>query len=752
MRFKEPYTTLEDLTKILPDDYTQADRDLVQRAYQVAAQAHEGLERASGEPYITHCVAVASILVEEFRVPAEVVAAALLHDTVEDTDITLEDIRRDFGEHVAQMVDGVTKMKQLPRVSHTLAATEALADEEARAILRRRALDNETLRKIMMTLNEDPSVVLIKLADRLHNMRTLQHVPADKQRRIAKQTMEIFAPLANRLGLWQIKWQLEDLSFRYLQPEQYKAIASRLEANRERREREIQEIIVQVKQLLDKHRIVADITGRPKHIYSIYRKMKRKGATFDMVHDVRAVRIIVQAPESENAGTPSSREENDRKICYMVLGILHSRWRPIPGEFDDYIANPKDNEYRSLHTAVIYDDNKPLEFQIRTPEMHEQAEYGIAAHWRYKENLDRDYDKLLSERLARLRKMLEWGNDVDDAEEFVIGVKQDIFASRIYVMSPKGDVYDLPVGATPIDFAYHIHTDIGHRCRGARINGKVKPLNTPLKNGDIVEILTVREGGPSRDWITPGFDMVKTPRARAKIRQWFKRQRREANITQGRRLLEAEFHRLGLDMKEILPELTAAFRFPKEESFLAAIGTGEIGITKVINYLSEKFSQEDSLELPSKPVSIIKDNFQLTGLPQGVSGDMARCCNPVPGDPIVGLITRGRGVRVHRQDCNNILRVTERERLLKLDWTPARKTYPVPIVVSAYDRLKLMQDIITVIAGEDINIANVNVSNNKYLTNIQLTLEVSNLEQLGRVLGRIAAIPNVRDVHRVKNQ
>ncbi len=752
MRFKEPFTTLEDLLKILPPYYSQADRDLIQRAYQTAAQAHAGQKRASGEPYVTHCVAVASILVEEFRVPADVVAAALLHDTVEDTDITLDDIRRDFGDHVAQMVDGVTKMKHLPRVSHTLAATESLADDQTRAILRKRALDNETLRKIIMTLNEDPSVVLIKLADRLHNMRTLQHMPPHKQRRIASQTMEVFAPLANRLGLWQIKWQLEDLSFRYLEPEKYKDIASRLEANRERREREIQEIIITVKKLLDKHKITADITGRPKHIYSIYRKMQRKGATFDMVHDVRAVRIIVQAPEEERENAQADKEDLDRKACYTVLGILHGRWRPIPGEFDDYIANPKDNDYRSLHTAVLYDDNKPLEFQIRTPSMHEQAEYGIAAHWRYKEEVRGERDKHISERLARIRKMLEWSQEVDDPDDFVDNMKKDIFASRIYVMSPKGDVYDLPVGATPIDFAYYVHTEVGHRCRGARINGQVKPLNTPLKNGDVVEILTIRKGGPSRDWITPGFDMVKTPRARAKIRQWFKRQRREANINQGRRLLETEFHRLGLEVKEMLPELTQAFNFPKEESFLAALGTGEISIAKVVNYLSEKFAQDNPLELPTKAIEVVQGNFQLTGLPEGVSGDMARCCNPLPGDPIVGLITRGRGVRVHRQDCNNILRVTERERLLKLDWSPARKTYPVPIVVSAYDRPKLMQDIISVISNEDINIANVNITTKKYLTNIHLTLEVTNLEQLGRVLGRIAAIPNVRDACRIKNQ
>ncbi len=750
MKFKEPYTTLDDLLKILPDDYTQADRDLIQRAYQTASKAHAGQKRASGEPYITHCVAVASILVEEFRVPSDVVAAALLHDTVEDTDITLEEISRDFGPKVAQMVKGVTKMFHLPRVSHTLAATESLADEQSRAILRKRALDNATLRKIMMTLTHDPSAVLIKLADRLHNMRTLQHVSPQKQRRIAQQTMEIFAPLANRLGLWQIKWQLEDLAFRYLEPEKYKEIASRLEASRQRREREIQSIIIEVKKLLDENHIIADVTGRPKHIYSIYRKMQRKGKTFDMVHDVRALRIIVQAPPGEH-NNGRDQEKRNRQVCYTVMAILHERWRPIPGEFDDYIANPKDNDYRSLHIAVIYDDGKPLEFQIRTPEMHEQAEYGIAAHWRYKENIDRDHDKYLTERLTRLRKMLEWGNDVDDADEFIDGIKQDVFASRIYVMSPKGDVFDLPVGATPIDFAYYIHTDIGHKCRGAIVNGKVVPLNTELKNGDVVEIKTAPRGGPSRDWLNPGLNMVKTPRARTKIRQWFKRQRREENITRGRKLLETEFYRLGLDIDEIIPDLISAFRFPKEESFLAALGTGEISITKVINYLSEKFTREDTIDLPSQTPQITQGDFQLTGIPQNVHAEMARCCNPIPGDPIIGLITRGRGVRVHRQDCNNILRVTERERLLKLEWVTARKTYPVPVHISAYDRPKLAHDIINIISGDNVNILKIDVKPNKYLTNIYLLLEVANLEQLGRILGRIANIPNVRDVHRVKN-
>ena len=512
----------------------------VQRAYRLAESAHEGQTRASGEPYIGHCLSVAAILAELY-VPPAVIAAGLLHDTVEDTELTLNDIQRDFGDEIALLVDGVTKLTQLPRVSRgDQHSSEQAEEEKIREIAERRGLPDpdtevdqltksrrydaasETLRKTFLAMGEDIRVVLIKLADRLHNMRTLGHLPEAKRKRIAQQTMDIFAPLANRLGIWQIKWELEDLAFRYLQPDTYKEIADNLASRRADREQEMKGVTSSLELVLSKESIIAEISGRPKHIYSIYKKMHRKGVPFEMVLDVRGVRIIVP-----NIPT-----------CYSTLGVIHTHWRPIPDEFDDYIAAPKDNFYQSLHTAVIYDDGKTLEIQIRTPEMHQNAEYGIAAHWRYKEGVDRDED--YERRIIWLRSLMEWRQDVMDAGEFVDGLKSDVFEDRVYVFTPRGDIIDLPAGSTPIDFAYHVHTDVGHRCRGAKVNGKLVSLDYQLQTGEKVEILTAKRGGPSLDWLNPNLGLVKTQRARSKIRHWFKVQAREKNITQGKNLLEKE--------------------------------------------------------------------------------------------------------------------------------------------------------------------------------------------------------------------
>jgi GTP pyrophosphokinase len=468
---------LERLLEQLPENYTLADRELIQRAYRVAEEAHREQKRHSGEPYINHCLAVASILAD-LRVPPEVVAAGLLHDTVEDTTITLNDIKRDFGNTIAILVDGVTKLTNLPRVSrddqHAENANGSNGNEPSDPTLnnvalgRKQDLVSETLRKTFLAMGDDVRVVLIKLADRLHNMRTLGFMPENKRKRIAKETLDIFAPLANRLGIWQIKWELEDLGFRHLNPEKYKEIAEQIQERRPDREVQIEAIKTNLIQLLERHNIKAEISGRPKHIYSIYKKMTQKGKPFDLVRDVRAVRLIVP----------------DVPSCYAALGVIHTHWRPIPGEFDDYIAAPKDNFYQSLHTAVIYDDKRPLEVQIRTAEMHQNAEYGIAAHWRYKEGSHRD--KSYEQRINWLRNMMEWRTDVHDAQEFVEGMKTDVFQDRVYVFTPRGDIIDLSAASTPIDFAYHVHTDIGHRCRGARVNGKLVPLYQELKTGDQV--------------------------------------------------------------------------------------------------------------------------------------------------------------------------------------------------------------------------------------------------------------------------
>lgn len=761
MKYKEPYVTLEDLLKILPAEYTPQDRDLVVRAYRVAAEAHKTQTRKSGEPYITHCVAVASILVEEFRVPVEVTAAALLHDTVEDTPLTTEDIERDFGPRVAGLVHAVTKLDSLPRVSRSLAASESLADDEAsRVIMRKKTLSNENLRKIIMSIVEDPSVALIKLADRLHNMRTLQSMRPDKQRRIATETMDIFVPLANRLGLWQIKWQLEDLSFRYLEPEKYKWIAAKLEANREKREREIREIVIQVKTLMDRNNVIADVSGRPKHIYSIYRKMVEKQKSFEEVLDIRAVRIIVEPQNAQNM-TPAERDVAGKQLCYTVLGIVHSNWRPIPGEFDDYIANPKDNDYQSLHTAVIYNDGKPLEVQIRTPKMHEQAEYGIAAHWRYKEKIDHDHDRYLVERLNRMRSMLDWSKDIEDPDEFAEGVKKEVFSKRIYVMTPKGDIIDLPEGATPIDFAYYIHTDIGHRCRGARVNHKNVPLNYTLHNGDLVEILTIRQGGPSRDWLVKDLGMIKTTRARVKIQQYFKKQNAVNNSAEGRKMLESNFRRIGLKLEDEIENLIKAFRYQNANQLYAAIGAGDLDISRVLQYLSERDRKEQNRLPPARRHSTTFGDFQINGLPANVPGSLARCCNPIPPEAIIGLVSQGRGVRIHRQDCPNILRVADRGRLIKLDWGQRRESYPVPVLIKAYDRPNLVQEIVSVISNENINLGSLKADGPQTsgkrgyatgLASIQITLEVPDLETLARVLGQISKIQNVIDVYRVRER
>jgi len=731
---------LENLIERLPDTYSLADRDLVQRAYRVAEEAHRTQKRNSGEPYINHCVAVANILAN-LRVPPEVVAAGLLHDTVEDTTVTLDDIRRDFGEVVASLVDGVTKLSNLPRVSHNghdSKESDGISDKEVELLKPQSPLGrsadavSETLRKTFLAMGDDVRVVLIKLADRLHNMRTLGYMPEEKRSRIGKQTLEIYAPLASRLGIWQIKWELEDLAFRYVDPDRYKEIADQITERRPDREAQVGHIVEKLESVLTQNNIQGEINGRPKHIYSIYRKMQKKGKSFDLVRDLRAVRVIVP----------------DVPSCYATLGIIHTHWRPIPGEFDDYIAAPKDNFYQSLHTAVIYDDGKPLEVQIRTPEMHQNAEYGIAAHWKYKEGTQRDQS--YEQRITWLRKMMEWRSDVDDAQEFVESMKTDVFQDRVYVFTPRGDIIDLPGGSTPIDFAYHIHTDIGHRCRGARISGKLVPLDYELKTGDQVEILAAKRGGPSRDWLNPNLGLVKTQRARSKIRVWFKKQDHEQNLSSGRNILERELGRLGLNEKTNFEKLARELEFRSPEDLYVALGTGDLSVSKIVKRLSEDQENVDILTIgPSTSESASADAIDVVGL-KGLLTNVAKCCNPTPGDDIVGYITRGRGATVHRQDCPNILRIRERERLVSVSWGSHVRTYSVPVRIHAYDRQGLMGDISNLLNNESINIADVTVKTNQNLADIRLIIEVRDIEQLSRILTRIENLPNVMEAVRSK--
>jgi len=662
---------------------------------------------------------VAQILAD-LRLDSATIAAGLLHDVVEDSIVTVEDVRQDFGDEVASLVDGVTKLGQIDKLSQM--THRGLHDEEA-----------ESLRKMFLAMVDDVRVVLIKLADRLHNMRTLDALPEERQRRIAEETLEIFAPLANRLGIWQMKWELEDLGFRYLNPKRYWEITALLDERRAVRERRIARIISILEKRLKKEGLEAEISGRPKHIYSIYGKMNRKALPFEQIHDVRGVRIIADTVRD----------------CYAVLGVVHSLWRPIPGEFDDFIATPKDNMYQSLHTAVVGPDGKPLEVQIRTREMHRRAELGIAAHWRYKEHAKRDV--AFDAKIAWLRSLMDWQQEVTDASEYIDSLKSDVFQyGRIYTFTPRGDIIDLTAGSTPIDFAYRIHTEIGHRCRGAKVNGKIVPLDYQLQNGDQVEILTARRGKPSRDWLHPHLGYIKTSRARQKIRQWFRRQDRAESVAQGRQLLEKELKRLGLDQKNY-EEITTLLKFDRVEDLMAAIGYGDINVQQIAARLIEAEKEEEEPELPeAAPPPPVVSGVTVRGV-----GDLltrlAGCCHPLPGDAVVGYVTRGRGITIHRQDCRSVLYLEDKERLIEVDWgEDLKQVFPVMIQVLAYDRTGLMRDITEIMAGERINISAANAATHPkdHTAVITVTLEISSIVQLSRVLARIEKLPNVFEARR----
>jgi GTP pyrophosphokinase len=705
----------------LDNGRSDVERDTLARAFHLANLAHANQKRASGEPYIQHCLAVAQMLAE-LRLDTATLAAALLHDTLEDTPVTYDELDEEFGSEIAKLVDGVTKLGQIDQLS---GMSERNIQEDAKA---------ESLRKMFLAMVDDVRVVLIKLADRLHNMRTLSSLPEHKRKRIARETLEIFAPLANRLGIWQIKWELEDLALRHLEPETYKEIATLIDERRPDRERYVSKVAVQVQEELKKAGINADVSGRPKHIYSIIRKMRRKSVDFDQIYDVRAVRVIVETARD----------------CYASLGIIHNLWRPIPGEFDDYIATPKDNMYRSLHTAVVGPEGKPLEVQIRTYEMNYTAELGIAAHWRYKEG--HKHDPVFDNKIAWLRQLMEWRQEVTDAHEFIDTLKTDVFQDRVYTFTPRGDIIDLPSGSTPIDFAYHIHTEVGHRCRGAKINGKLVSLDYQLRNGDQVEILTAKRGGPSRDWLNPHLGYLKTSRARSKIRQWFKRQNRDENISQGRELMERELKRLGLDGIP-LDQMAKQFGYEKVDDMMAAIGTSDINAHQIAGRVMQLMRPEgELLEIPTDRVA---PAAPATGVRVRGVGDLltnlARCCDPLPGDAIVGYITRGRGVTIHRRDCANVLRTNDRERLIEVDWgRDVAKTHPVNVRVEAYDRQGLLRDIASVVADEAINLSAANVMTRKKdnMATMMVTLEIADIDQLSRVLARIERLPNVVEARR----
>ena len=706
----------------------------------MAEKAHRGQKRASSEPYINHCKAVATILAD-LHVPPAVVAAGLLHDTVEDTGVDINALKQDFGSEVFDLVQAVTKLGSLPRVSQSKSGkpkkkTKKSSTEED-TNLWRAELASENLRKTFLAMAEDPRVVLIKLADRLHNMRTLRYLPEEKQKRIAQETMDLFAPLASRIGIWQMKWDLEDLSFRYLESEIYHDIAKQLDERRSEREKKMAKIITNITKVMNQAGMQADISGRPKHIYSIYKKMKDKKIPFEQLSDIRGVRIVVESEEE----------------CYAAVGIVHMHWRPLPGEFDDYIAAPKPSLYQSIHTAVVYEDGKTLEIQIRTPEMHYKAEYGIAAHWRYKEGQKRDKD--FEQRVAYLRQMLEWQQDVESAQEYVEGLRTEVFGDRVYAFTPRGDILDLPVGSTAIDFAYNIHTEVGHRCRGAKVNGRLVSLDHKLATGDQVEILTAKRGGPSRDWLNDNLELVKTKSAKSKIRRWFKFQEKEQNVESGSLMLSKEAGRLDLGTDFDTDTLAAKFNYENSEDLLAAIGCGDISLGRVVHALVVLKEGESSIFPAHYQGEISREtsgDISVVGL-KGVKNQLAGCCNPTPGDQIIGFITRGRGATIHRLDCRNILNVKDRERLVEVSWGSPVRTFPVPILIKAYDRDGLTKDIATVLSNNSVSLTElrVDVDENQGEAVFNLVLGVKNVSELRRTLDLLERINNVYEARRIKS-
>lgn len=697
---------------------------LITKAYQYASKAHENQKRISGDPYISHPVEVALILAD-IEMDAASICAALLHDVVEDTIVTYQDVVREFGEEIALLVDGVTKLSRI----------NFKTKEDAQA---------ENLRKMFIAMAKDIRVILIKLADRLHNMRTLNYQSESKQKEIATETQEIFAPLAHRLGIFKFKWELEDLAFSYLDNETYREVAARLKLKRKQREEYVNELIEQIRTGLDQIGIKAEIKGRPKNIYSIYKKMIKQGKDIDEIYDKIAIRVIV----------------DDIRQCYGVLGIIHTMWKPLPGRFKDYIATPKPNMYQSLHTTLIGKGGEPFEVQIRTWEMHRTSEYGIAAHWRYKEG-DSTRERKLDEKLSWLRQILEWQQDIKDTAEFMESLKIDLFDDTVFVFTPKGAVIELPKGSCPVDFAYRVHTEVGHQCTGARVNGRIVPLDYTLNNGEIVEIITSKSSpGPSKDWL----NFVKTSSAKSRIRAWFKREKRQVNIMRGHEMLEKALKKKHLDPRELLKEekltdIAKRLGYTSADDLLAALGDGAITVNQVINKQKELYFQDASVEdifKPnlSRPASQLHKEIKALRIKgvDDVAIRLARCCNPLPGDQVWGYITRGRGVSVHRQDCPNMQNYmhNEPDRIIEVEWADDRGIYGVELEVRAIDRPRLTTDVMIVIADTKTHINSVYsriTKNNRVVMNFKL--EIKDMGHLQAVIQRIQKVKDVMDVKRV---
>jgi len=695
------------------------DGSWLMRVYELADRAHDGQHRASGESYIEHPLAVAAILAD-LQMDRQTVAAALLHDVVEDTTITSEQVAAEFGEEIAALVEGVTKLTRIPYQSK----------EDAQV---------ENLRKMFMAMAKDIRVIIIKLADRLHNMRTLGSLREEKQRAIARETLDIYSPIAHRLGIWRVKWEIEDLCLRYLEPAAYQDIVDRVNKTRANREEDVREAITSLKADFEQMHLDAEIHGRPKHFYSIYSKMK-KGRDFSTIYDLTAIRILV----------------DNVKDCYGALGAVHSKWTPLPGRFKDYIAMPKPNMYQSLHTTVIGPQGEPLEIQIRTREMHRICEYGIAAHWRYKEGGKADN---FENKLSWLRALLEWQKDMRDSRTFMENLKLDLFDSQVFIFSPRGDVFSVPAGGTPIDFAYSVHTDVGNHCVGAKVNGRIVPLDSQLQNGDICEILVNKTSGrPSLDWLS----IVKTGGAKHRIKQWFRKERREENVLAGQEAVDKELARnhlrVDLERGALIERIAAKMNFSSATDLYASIGFGDASASSVVNRIREELKAENVVDL-TKVVrkttarrGVRKRSGVLIAGVDDVVVRLSKCCSPVPGDPIIGYVTIGRGVSVHRADCPNVAFMNATpERILQAEWSSeADQTHAVDVEVEADDRAQLLGDIMAVFAELKTSVSSVTARARKDGSAVtSLTVQIRDLEHLHKLLTKIENLRGVRRVYRV---